>query len=501
MTGTTRVDAETLYAWAARSAQALARRREEINALNVFPVPDADTGSNMTFTMEAALAEAAELEDPDLSQLSQALARGAIKGARGNSGVVLSQMLRAISQEFSAPEPSLASALQGAVELVTTAIAEPVEGTVISVLRGAAEAAQEPENQGEDLIGAIQAAVEGAKTALAQTPSQLAVLKEAGVVDAGGTGVVVLLETLHEQLTGEGDVDKHFEVETAHGTPGELEVMFTFFGDVDALQAEISPLGNSLTIARGDEFSTVHIHSVEAGRIIETAFNLGKVENLRLEILPEQQPETTSQRIIIALAPAGAVASLYEEVGVHVVCEADVENVLELMEKQRAHEVILLPNGFLDREQLREVTSATQGDITIIATTSLASGLAAVAMYEPTSPLATAAFAMSEAAQSMRVSLLKKAEHAALTPAGPCARGDILGFVRGEPSTISDSVDDAIIDAARHLLSTGGERVTVIAENASIENEELEEILGAEVLIFNGDGLATTGVLAEVGVE
>lgn len=300
----TRLDGAGLRRWAQRAATELQRRRSEINGLNVYPVPDSDTGSNMSFTMDSAVAQATETPD---NHVATALAMGAARGARGNSGVILSQVLRGIAD--SCPDsclqaPQLRSALHSAVELSEKAIASPVEGTIISVLRACAQAADPTaatEATETDLLTTACDALHAGEQALAATPSQLPELREAGVVDAGGVGLLVLLQTLVDEL--EGRTEPHasalatdtFVSHADQNRSHHLEVMFFFTGDVDQLEAGIAPLGDSLIIARvNDTEATVHIHSHRAGAVIEESLAHGRPSDIRLEVLPDAQADNLS---------------------------------------------------------------------------------------------------------------------------------------------------------------------------------------------------------------
>lgn len=300
----TRLDGAGLRRWTQRAATELQRRRSEINGLNVYPVPDSDTGSNMSFTMDSALAQASETPD---NHVATALAMGAARGARGNSGVILSQVLRGIAD--SCPDsclqtPQLRLALHSAVELSEKAIAAPVEGTIISVLRACAQAtdpAAATEAAETDLLTTARSALHAGEQALAATPSQLPELREAGVVDAGGVGLLVLLQTLVDELVGRTEPHasalatdtfvSHADQNRSH----HLEVMFFFTGDVDQLEAGIAPLGDSLIIARvNDTEATVHIHSHRAGAVIEESLAHGRPSDIRLEVLPDAQADALS---------------------------------------------------------------------------------------------------------------------------------------------------------------------------------------------------------------
>lgn len=469
------LDGPRLHAWAARAVAELSARRAEINALNVFPVPDADTGSNMTHTMEAALAEADRLPaDADVAAVAAALASGSVRGARGNSGLVLSQVLRAVADSAargSVDGDSIARSLTLAVTLVDRAIAEPVEGTVITVLRAAALAA---ESASGDLHAVATAALEAARTALANTPSQLDVLREAGVVDAGGTGFVVLLETLLAEIEGTEELP---QVEARpNGPAADLEVTFFFVGDLDCLQARIAPLGESLVIARADDTSgRVHIHSRTAGRVIETAFSAGAVSDLRLEVLPDAPQVDAPRRVVVAVTPPGSVAELYREAGAVVVApgESVVSDILGQVRSSRAQELILLPNGLLDRRQLVSVERATHAfeqTFTIVPTSRLVSGIAALSVHDPEAPIGVAAYTMTEAAAAMRTAIVATPTH---------------------------SVEEATEAACRRLLADGGEHV-ILLTGTEVDVDKLDAALDVDVMAFPADGL---GHLVEIGVE
>ena len=503
-------DGARLLAWARRAAGELERKRGEINELNVFPVPDADTGSNMADTMRAAVQEASALpEGAAVTEVAEALAVGAVRGARGNSGVVLSQVMRGLAQasRYGAAEGEmLAVALTNAVGFVDRAIAEPVEGTIITVLRAAADAARA--SVGLPLEGVASAATAAAREALALTQSQLPELREAGVVDAGGAGLVAVLETLTEVKEAQGepeDVDRNMP--DGHGVEAALEVMFHFAGALDALQERLKVMGESLVVARiSDAEGMVHIHSRTAGSVIETAFAMGEVSDLRLEALPSAAPAGVSERVIIAVTPPGSVTSLYAASGAVTVAPGpDVASaMLDAITRSGSEEVIVLPNGQLSNAELAEVEHAARAveqAITILPTVRLVSGIAALSVHDPAQPLATAAFTMSEAAGEMRTALAFRAEKGALTPGGAVAKGDVVVTSRGEHMLIADEPMEAVERACRRLLEHGGEQVSILFDPSELQAVQLEALagaLGVDVMVYPADGLQAC---AEIGVE
>ncbi|MFP7365533.1 DAK2 domain-containing protein [Corynebacterium callunae] len=544
---TLQLDGPGVLGWAHTAVRELSERRAEINALNVFPVPDADTGSNMTHTMTAALDEALKVTDTsDVARMTAALAVGSVRGARGNSGVVLSQVLRAVSQAAAngvINGRTFQEALGIARSLVDRAITDPVEGTVVTVLRSAAiEAEHSVENGADDLLSVVRNTVKAARTALARTPSQLAVLREAGVVDAGGQGLVILLESLLAQIDSAAreELRAHYATANAgaegtgadasadtHGRVGNLEVMFyitcTTEAALNALETTLHELGDSLIVAREtDTAGMVHIHSRRAGEIIEQAFASGAVKDLRLEILPETRHNPVGQprRVLMAVAPHGLVAELYSSAGVNVIPreisqlhaeEPDDDIVAKIVSSARksgADEVILLPNGFLSKRELVSIersSHAFEQNVIILPTSTLVSGIAAVAVHDPAQPIAVDSYAMAEAAGAMRTAVVRAATSAALTQAGACSKGDLLTFIGPEIVQVSEELNEALSRTALRLLDGGGEQITLLIVKER-QHEFDEDIFrrglgthtGVEITVYPASGMEN---LVEIGVE
>ncbi|SDS13384.1 DAK2 domain-containing protein [Corynebacterium timonense] len=492
-------DGARLLSWARRSATELERRRVEINELNVFPVRDSDTGSNMAHTMKAAVAEAESRgAGASVREVAEALAVGSVRGARGNSGIVLSQFIRAIAQSVSEGPLSagdVATALNSAVQFVDRAITDPVEGTVVTVLRAAAGAASDVA-EGAPLEEVADAALSAARAALAKTPSQLEVLREAGVVDAGGAGLVILLEEFVGEVAGRDAASaEEPEDHEPHSQPAELEVMFLFSGPLDELEAALTHMGTSLVVARvHDTHGKVHIHSADAGRVIETAYAMGEVGDLRLEVLPPTPVTENPERLIVALTPAGSLAELYTEAGAVTVEPGDdvVSEVLSVVRRSPATEVILLPNGQLDSRQIGGIEKAARAfeqTVTVLPTVRLVSGIAALTVHDPDQPLSTMAFTMSEAAGEMRTAAIQRGEEG------------LVVVTHGESTPASDDPCEAVAAACRRLLEHGGEQVVLLycpEECGEFDTTPLAEELGVDVLAYPADGL---GSIAELGVE
>ncbi len=526
------IDSTTLQRWARACAHTLARQKEEINRLNVFPVPDSDTGSNMAFTMASAVSaldhalREREMKksrsragngaqsgtdlttDASLttSEAAIALAIGATKGSRGNSGVVLSQLLRGLAESAQVGPlngTSVCDALSNSLRFVQAAIVNPVEGTAITVLRSAAAAATSAA-QSTDSAGAVaHAARLAASRALERTPSQLPVLRRAGVVDAGGRGLVVLLEELERVLTtrdgdswdggfsdvGINDVDinaftpAHIGGKTAwtsddeltmgsrqsHPNPSasQLEVMFFIENmDLEDLRTFLVPLGDSLIVgALTDHSARIHIHTNRAGDVISGAYERGDVSKLTVETLHQVSADRPSSlqtarprlRSVLAVVPSEDAAAFFGRAGADtVVIEADenvadqdqYEVVCEVIEKEVVDEVVLVTNGIVDPNEV----DGRLANVVVVPASSLCAGLAAMAVHDPSQSLDADAAAMVDAARGTTTMTLSY---------------DDLGHRSdGESTSAELPPPPEVIRAWKtvsELLEKGGELVTVIS--------------------------------------
>lgn len=521
------LSAPHLLGWISRGVDVLMRSRDDINKMNVFPVPDSDTGSNMLATIVSARdagTEAAAKSD-NVRDITAAIAAGAVRGARGNSGTVLSQVFRALAEAAAADgigAPAIRHALKLAVRHVATAIANPVEGTILTVLRHSALAAEEFGD--DDIVGLAQHMAAAARDALGKTPTQLRELRDAGVVDAGGTGLVLLLDALVDELTGvaTSSSELHLHIENEQGP--EMEVMYLIGPAEDAaiaaLRSRLEPLGNSLIVAgdaQGEQGTfMVHIHTYNPGAVIEAALDFGRPQGIRIEVLEAATAteDPTSPRALVAVVPDGPLAELYRSADVTVIAptpphngdDADrdwandvVTKLLAAMRKLRDHdEIVLLPNGQVSPDDLVHIelsSSASANSLTIVPTTTLAEGLAAVAVHDETLPLAVDAYAMSEAASGMRDAELVRAEGEAVD----C----IIG---GAHVHTAPTIAEALTFTLRTMLKQQpGELITLLLGTGAPVSaaEEARAALAhdgydVEIVAYAAAGIAP---LFEIGVE
>ncbi|MCW2654456.1 MAG: domain fusion protein YloV [Mycobacterium sp.] len=538
-----RLDAPALRDWAHTAVGGLVIHAEEINRLNVFPVADADTGTNMLFTMRSALQEAnhpAHRADDDVEQVAAELARGALHGARGNSGVILSQILRALADVTASAaadtEGRLAdigavlfgAALRHAVGLVVTTMGETVQGTIVSVLQAAAGAVERSAAGGDDLATAVLAAAHAAVTALDKTPEQLGVLADAGVVDAGGRGLLVLLDALAATLTGHAPGRPEYvphpagadhKANTGDGPPPQFEVMYILSGceaeRLEALRQRLEALGESVAIA-GDcaDGHSVHVHANDAGAAVEVALSYGTPSRIQITALGAgaARRRWTRGRAVLAVVDGDGAEQLFSAEGAHVLRpgpgspappEISAKELLQAVIDTGAGQIMVLPNGYVAVEELVAGCTAASGwgiDVVPVPTGSMVQGLAALAVHEPDRPAVDDGYTMARAAGGTRHASVRVATEQALTFAGPCEPGDGLGVAGDEVLVVRRDVGATARRLLDLLLAAGGELVTVLLGEgvdqhvgANLEAHVRRHHLGVELVTYRtghrGDAL------------
>jgi DAK2 domain fusion protein YloV len=501
------------------ATDALAEAREEIDALNVYPVPDGDTGTNMYLTVTAAREAITEAvaQGADFPQALAAFGRGALLGARGNSGVILSQMLGALGKRLAsrgADERNatvVAEAMRAATTASYAAVGTPVEGTMLSVAAAAATAAEEhaqsPDARARDVFTAAAAA---AREALARTPEQLQVLADAGVVDAGGRGLSVILDAAEMVLTGRRPAPVEMPVRrTALPAPQMIdgpaddlsengpayEVMYLLEAEDDqvaALRKALAGLGDSLVVVGGDGLWNVHVHVDDVGAAVEAGIEAGRPYRIRVTHFAEQVAEArvrTSERKgrrIVTVAAGPGLAGLFEEAGGVVVHPSErrpsTREVLDAILESGAEEVICLPND-PDSVRVAQIAAQTAEQdhgirVVVIPTQAQVQGLAAVAVHDPARTFDQDVLEMTATARHARHGAVTVAARQAITMAGPCEPGDALGVVAGDFAVVGDDLFTVAAEVAERLLAGGGELVTLVA---GADDDGLTERLAADI--------------------
>jgi fatty acid kinase len=484
------------------AVDALAEAREEIDALNVYPVPDGDTGTNMYLTMSAArdAIQEAVAQQADLGTALVALRRGALLGARGNSGVILSQMLGALAARIhraTAGERNatvMAEAMVEATDASYAAVGQPVEGTILTVARAAADAAvrraAEPRARARDVFTAAAAA---AREALEHTPEQLEQLRAAGVVDAGGRGLCVVLDAAESVLTGRRRTGRRRGIGTPTipvpvtrvGTGGpdlhedgpSYEVMYLLDADdpaaVDRLKVELAPLGDSLVVVGGEGLWNVHIHVDDVGAALEAGVRAGVPRRVRVTHLAERdrvRHERTTARGVVVVAAGPGLTRLFADAGGTVVepgpdgrCSAS--QLLDAIRRTAASEVVVMPNdgaGIAVAEAAAQAARDIGIRATVIPTRAQVQGLAAMAVHAAGRSFEDDVVAMTSAAGHTRHGAVTLATSDAMTTAGPCRAGDALGVIDGDFAVVGAALHDVALEVVDRLLAGGGEMVTIV---------------------------------------
>jgi uncharacterized protein len=513
-------DLPTVVRFAKVALDALGAAREEIDALNVYPVPDGDTGTNLFLTFESArdlMLERVE-SDPscDLRTALTAYARGALLGARGNSGVIMSQLIGALLKRIGEAGPGdrsavvFAEGMDRATDASYAAVGEPVEGTILTVARAASQAALEAAEAPENRLGhVIRAAAAAAREALARTPDQLQTLRDAGVVDAGGRGLCVVLDAAETTVTGKRPVEAHAAL-GVHAIPvplptGDLqpdgpayEVMYLLEADdaaVPDLRRRLAPLGDSLVVVGGDGLWNVHVHVHDVGAAVEAGIEAGRPYRIRVTHFAEQLERLSAAaetrrghgRKVVVVAAGEGLAALFAEAGAYVVPGAgrrpSTGQVLEAIQASGGAEVVVLPN---DRDSVAVAEAAAQAAreesdnlrVAVIPTSAQVQGLAALAVHEPGRTFEEDLLHMTSAARHTRSGAVTVAARQAMTTGGPCEPGDILGAVEGDFVLVGDDLFGVAVEVLERLLGGGGELVTVVA---GAGGEELAQRCAAHV--------------------
>ncbi|MEX1217944.1 MAG: DAK2 domain-containing protein [Acidimicrobiales bacterium] len=492
-------------------ADALATHRETINRLNVYPVPDGDTGTNMALTLASVVTELDGAET-DLDSTCQAISHGSLMGARGNSGVILSQILRGLSAEFrTAPAidgAAFATALDAAATAAYGAVMKPVEGTILTVVRVAAEGGRSAADAGADLLGVLEAAHASGTEALARTPEMLQVLADAGVVDSGGTGLMLFFDVALNIVCGRPipDAAEHSvgaseeflgAFGAAHGDgshEGSLaglryEVMYFLEAPDEAVSGfkdVWSTLGDSIVVVGGDGIWNCHIHTDDIGAAIEAAVEIGRPRSIRVTDLLEEveeerwvreatpmipEPATAHLPVpcaVVAVSVGDGIRRIFHSLGVQVIVTGgqtmnpSTAQLLEAVEAAPAEDVVLLPNNKNIIPVAEQVNAMTSKNVCVVPTRGVAEGFASLLAYDPEGTASSNVAAMTEAAAHVVAGELTRAVRDSSSDAGPIREGDWLGIARDGIIAIHADLPEAGACLLERIVNDDHEIVTII---------------------------------------
>ena len=518
--------------------------RKEVDAMNVFPVPDGDTGTNMSMTIDAAAREAKFLpDDTDICIVAEKVASALLRGARGNSGVILSLIFRGFSKGLKGVKEAdgkiLAAALRSGVDAAYKAVMKPTEGTILTVIRLSADKANEAATKGQDVFGVWDAVCEGAAVALASTPDLLPVLKKAGVVDAGGQGLVYIFDGMtsvfknHIIITGADDVaaptpEKNFAA--AHES--DENITFTYCTefivkrangeDPLKLRAYLESIGDSAVVVDDDEIIKVHLHTDEPGNALQAGIKYGSLASVKIDNMREQhqniawgvadkalestvplfEPVQAEKRFgMVAVAAGPGVEELFRELGVDNLVNGgqtmnpSTQDILKAVHATPAEHIFILPNNKNIIMAAEQVTPLTKRKISVLQTKSIPQGIAAALTMDPEISADENHLAMMKAAEKVSTGLVTYAARDSLIDGKEVTKGQILGMEEGKITVVDASPVQAAFRVTKHLFKKGVSSLITIIFGAETNAEQAREILKlledkfgseAEISIING---------------
>ena len=522
------------------SSDRLNKNAEFINSLNVFPVPDGDTGTNMSLSFASGSKYVSESTSANVGDLAQALAKGLLMGARGNSGVILSQVFRGFAKSVSNKKEltpqDLAQALQGGVETAYKAVMKPQEGTILTVARKSAEAAKKVAKDGGDIVAVMKDTYEAAEAALKTTPDLLPVLKEVGVVDSGGQGLTFVYQGFYDALSGNVrdeevhkpstvEMDEMVSAEHHKSAQGKLNTEDIKYGycteimvrlgagrlvekkfDYDEFRGYLAEIGDSLLVIADDEVVKVHVHTEHPGMVLSYGQKFGslikvKVDNMRLQhetILEKDEEEEREEEIseneisgdygIIAIASGEGVAEIFKNLGATYVLSGgqtmnpSTQDIVDAIAKTKKDKVIILPNNkniFLAADQAAEVCDV---DAVVVPSKTIAQGMAAMLGFSKDADLEENKEAMTDELDTVISGQVTIAVRDTTIEGREIKKDDYMGIVDGNIVVTNPDRKEAAIEMVKAMLDEDSEVVTIIyGEDGNKEEAEAIETAVSEL--------------------
>lgn len=541
------IDAAALKRAFLAGAEGLEARKEWINELNVFPVPDGDTGTNMTMTILSAAREAAAIEEPTMELLAKAISSGSLRGARGNSGVILSQLLRGFAKEIAGKEKidvaCLARAFHRGTETAYKAVMKPKEGTILTVARGMAEKAQELSEETTDILDFVSQVIEHGDYVLSQTPEMLPVLKQAGVVDSGGQGLMQIVKGCLEGLKGkEAVLGQSTEgtspaVKVSSSPAADIETADIKFGyctefiinlasefkdsDEKRLKQYLESIGDSLVVVADDEIVKVHVHTNDPGLALQRALTFGslsriKIDNMREEHeerlikdaervareqkeeeLKAQEAQEVSERPrketgFVAVCAGTGLADIFKGIGADVVIEGgqtmnpSTEDILKAVEQASADTVYVLPNNkniILAAEQAKKLSENCQ--VVVVPSKTVPQGITALINFAPDLAPQENLEIMEQEMGRVKTGQITYAVRNTSIDGREIHEGDIMGIGDSGMLAVGSSVSQTAMDALNAMVDDDSELITIYY-GKSVKEEDAENFLEEAREQFSG---------------
>ena len=516
------IDAKMAAKMFLAGAKNLENKKEWINELNVFPVPDGDTGTNMSMTILSAAKEVSSLKEPGMESLSKAISSGSLRGARGNSGVILSQLFRGFTREMKEHSVMdtgvLAAAMERAVETAYKAVMKPKEGTILTVARGAADKAKELAEDGiDDLSAFLEEVISHAEYVLSQTPEMLPVLKQAGVVDSGGQGLVEVLKGCYDAYLGKeieldlqgfqqavpaAKAENIQEADIKFGYCTEIIILlnktFNIKNEMD-LKAYLESIGDSIVVVADDDVVKVHVHTNDPGLAIQRALKYGalsnmKIDNMRLEhqekLFKQAEKETKEIReelpkkdyAFISVAVGDGIGEIFKELGVDDIIEGgqtmnpSTEDMLNAIEKVNADTVFILPNNKNIILAARQAQSLVEDKtVVVIPTKTVPQGITAVINYIPELSAGENEAAMTEEIAKVKTGQITYAVRDTVIDDKEIKQGDYMGIGDEGILSVGTDLESATLSMVKEMMTEDEELISVYY-GADVTREDAEII-------------------------
>ena len=522
------------------AAASIERNKEAINELNVFPVPDGDTGTNMSMTLNTAAQDLKRVENPTLTKAADIAASAMLRGARGNSGVILSLLFRGFSKALKGLEETdgvgLASAINAGVEAAYKAVMKPAEGTILTVSRLSGAAAAEFAAENADLDATLVRAIEAAKEALAETVNQNPVLKKAGVVDAGGMGFVTILEGMLSSLRGQ-DIEPPAEGETKAGADfaalTDEDITFTFDTvfivrkttdkSIEPFRAYLSSIGDSLVIGEDDDAFKVHVHTDIPGAALTEAqkygtLELAKIENMRTQYEdmaagrkpqstddledPEEEPAVAAPEKkygVVSVCAGAGLASVFQDLGVDNIIQGgqtmnpSTDDILKAINRTPAEIVYVLPNNKNIIMAAEQTIPLSDKKVIVIPSKTVPQGITAMLNFDPEQDAEANTAAMTESLAGVTTMQITYAARDSDFDGREIHQGDYLGLYNGSLLDTTPDLGQLLADMAKKTAESGCEFINIFY-GADIREEQAQDALkcftehcpGAEINLLSG---------------
>lgn len=500
-----KIDGAMLKQMLLSAAQFLEDNKETVNALNVFPVPDGDTGTNMSLTMQSAAKEILALKTDKLGEVAKALSKGSLKGARGNSGVILSQLFRGFAEFLKDYEQvdtvQFAKALMGGSDKAYKAVMKPVEGTMLTVARVTAEKSVKIANETKDFTGFFSRILDVAKDILDNTPNLLPVLKQAGVVDSGGMGVLYIMMGAANALDEDFDLDissfdaKDISLPSFSDTDSSQSIEFgyctEFFiknlhpyikdEDIEKLKQKLERLGDSIVVVGDMDLIKVHFHTNMPGKGLQLGLRFGELSNIKIDNMREQHSHNMEYAElamadnshekdfgILSVAMGEGIANLFKDLNADYIIEGgqtmnpSIEDILNAANKVRAKEIFILPNNSNIVLSAKQAAELSDKPIHVIPTKSIPQGLAALIAYNPELPIDENNNLMLKAIEQVKTGQVTYAVRDSNFDNQQIQEGDFMGLSNGTIMAVGKDIETVTQDLLKHMVDEDDEIITLL---------------------------------------